>query len=193
MSWFLVLFWSTCLVYGKKPYGVRPFALQNKGVQWGLPHILRMSPVVGALPILKYTMKVIMKINIHKLQCVCGGVGGGGRFLPTRSLYSLWSTQWKLSGGWWWRKVLTHEELVLTVKHTMKVIVKINVHRSQCIGRGRFLWMNSFYPLWSTQWKLSWKETYVDHNAQGGEGSYWWKAFTHSKAHDESYHEKKLT
>jgi hypothetical protein len=25
-------------------------------------------------------------------------------------------------GGWWWRKVLTHEELVLTVKHTMKVI-----------------------------------------------------------------------
>ncbi len=53
---------------------------------------------------MKHTMKVIMKINIHKSQCVC--VGGGG--------------------GWWWRKVLTHEELVPIVKHTMKVIVEID-------------------------------------------------------------------
>jgi hypothetical protein len=43
-------------------------------------------------------------------------------------------------------KVLIDEKLLPIVKHTMKVIMKINVHRSQCIGRGRFLLMKSFYP-----------------------------------------------
>jgi hypothetical protein len=47
-------------------------------------------------------------------------------------------------------KVLIDEKLLPKllpiVKHTMKVVMKINAHRSQCIDRGRFLLMKSFYP-----------------------------------------------
>ncbi len=55
------------------------------------PHFEDVPCCQGALPILKHTKKVIMKINIHKLECVyvCRGVGGGGRFLWMNSAHPL--------------------------------------------------------------------------------------------------------